>query len=60
MATLYHRTRSNANAFFDLNGSTFSDVVIIFLGLYLVCIINSVSFEYQHISCFYYLWLFSR
>lgn len=48
MATLYHRTRSNANASLISMAQRFSDVVIIFLGLYLVCLINSVPFEYQH------------
>ncbi|MGH4603923.1 undecaprenyl-phosphate glucose phosphotransferase [Klebsiella pneumoniae] len=48
MATLYHRTRSNANASLISMAQRFSDVVIIFLGLYLVCVMNSVSFEYRH------------
>ncbi|MDH8107015.1 spore coat protein CotS, partial [Klebsiella pneumoniae] len=43
MATLYHRTRSNANASLISMAQRFSDVVIIFLGLYLVCVMNSVS-----------------
>lgn len=48
MAILYHRTRSNANASLISMAQRFSDVVIIFLGLYLVCVMNSVSFEYRH------------
>ncbi|MEC5111090.1 undecaprenyl-phosphate glucose phosphotransferase [Raoultella ornithinolytica] len=49
MATMYHRTRSNANASLISMAQRFSDVIIIFFGLYFVCIINSLSFDYHHV-----------
>ncbi len=49
MSTFNHRNRSNTNASLISMAQRFSDVIIIFLGLYLVCIINSINFDYHHI-----------
>lgn len=49
MSTFNHRNRSNANASLISMAQRFSDVIIIFFGLYLVCIINSINFDYHHI-----------
>ncbi|CAM8493514.1 MULTISPECIES: undecaprenyl-phosphate glucose phosphotransferase [Klebsiella pneumoniae complex] len=47
MITFSHRARANANASLISMVQRFSDIVIIFLGLYLVCFLNAVSFDYK-------------
>lgn len=49
MTTFSHRARANANASLISMVQRFSDITIIFLGLYLVCILNNLIFSYQHI-----------
>ena len=44
MTNLYHRARSNANASLISMVQRFSDIIIIFLGLYLVSFFNGESF----------------
>ncbi len=60
MATLYHRTRSNANASLISMAQRFSDVVIIFWDyIWYVLLIQSHS-NTNMPSCLYYRWSFSR
>ncbi|MDJ1652720.1 undecaprenyl-phosphate glucose phosphotransferase [Raoultella sp. Ech2A] len=49
MTILHHRTRSNANASLISMVQRFSDISIIFLGLYVVSWINNRDFDYKHI-----------
>lgn len=49
MTILHHRTRSNANASLISMVQRFSDILIIFLGLYVVAFFNDRSFDYKHI-----------
>ncbi|WP_159870271.1 MULTISPECIES: undecaprenyl-phosphate glucose phosphotransferase [unclassified Raoultella] len=49
MTILHHRTRSNANASLISMVQRFSDISIIFLGLYVVAWINNSDFDYKHI-----------
>ncbi|WEF29648.1 undecaprenyl-phosphate glucose phosphotransferase [Klebsiella aerogenes] len=49
MSTFNHRNRSNANASLISMAQRFSDVIIIFAGLYLVCIIHSIKNDYHYI-----------
>ncbi|HAT1645609.1 TPA: undecaprenyl-phosphate glucose phosphotransferase [Raoultella planticola] len=47
MAILHHRSRSNANASLISILQRFSDILIIFLSLYLVCLLHNMTFNYQ-------------
>lgn len=47
MITFSHRARANANASLISIVQRFSDITIIFFGLYLTCILNKISFEYR-------------
>lgn len=47
MAILHHRSRSNANASLISILQRFSDILIIFLSLYLVCLLHKMTFNYQ-------------
>lgn len=47
MITFSHRARANANASLISMVQRFSDIVIIFLGLYFICFLNAVSFDYK-------------
>lgn len=47
MITFSHRARANANASLISMVQRFSDIVIIFLGLYLIYFLNAVSFDYK-------------
>ncbi|HHF8181893.1 undecaprenyl-phosphate glucose phosphotransferase [Klebsiella variicola] len=49
MTILQHRSRSNANASLISMAQRFSDIVIVFLGLYMTCFINDVEFDYRHV-----------
>ncbi|WP_123334999.1 undecaprenyl-phosphate glucose phosphotransferase [Erwinia sp. JUb26] len=49
MTILHHRTRSNANASLISMVQRFSDISIIFLGLYVVSFVNGRSFDYKHL-----------
>lgn len=49
MTILQHRSRSNANASLFSMAQRFSDIVIVFLGLYMTCFINDVEFDYRHV-----------
>ncbi|MEF3090112.1 undecaprenyl-phosphate glucose phosphotransferase [Raoultella scottii] len=53
MITFSHRARANANASLISMVQRFSDIIIIFLGLYAICFFNGFPFEYKHalISC---------
>ncbi|HIE9448038.1 undecaprenyl-phosphate glucose phosphotransferase [Klebsiella pneumoniae] len=47
--TIYsHRARPNANASIISMVQRFSDIIIIFIGLYIICIANGITFEYTH------------
>ncbi|HHT5678569.1 TPA: undecaprenyl-phosphate glucose phosphotransferase [Raoultella planticola] len=48
MTTFSHRARSNANASIISMVQRFSDIIIIFLGLYAICFFNGAAFEYKH------------
>lgn len=48
MKTFTHRARANANASLISMVQRFSDIIIIFLGLYSICFINGFPFEYKH------------
>lgn len=47
MTTFSHRARANANASVISLVQRFSDIAIIFLGLYLVCFYNSNLYDYK-------------
>lgn len=48
--TIYlHRARANANASLISMVQRFSDIFIIFLGLYIVCFFNNVIFSYKEV-----------
>lgn len=49
MTILHHRTRSNANASLISMVQRFSDISIIFLGLYVVALFNYRVFDYKHV-----------
>ena len=49
MTILHHRTRSNANASLISMVQRFSDITIIFLGLYIVAYFNDRQFDYKHV-----------
>ncbi|HDK6224610.1 TPA: undecaprenyl-phosphate glucose phosphotransferase [Klebsiella quasipneumoniae] len=49
MTILHHRTRSNANASLISMVQRFSDISIIFLGLYVVAWLNNKDFDYKYI-----------
>lgn len=49
MTLLQHRTRSNANASLISMVQRFSDISIIFLGVYLSCWLDNTSFKYEHL-----------
>ncbi|MEJ4044850.1 undecaprenyl-phosphate glucose phosphotransferase [Erwinia sp. SLM-02] len=49
MTILHHRTRSNANASLISMVQRFSDISIIFLGLYAVALFNYRTFDYKHV-----------
>ncbi|VTN10246.1 Putative colanic biosynthesis UDP-glucose lipid carrier transferase [Raoultella terrigena] len=46
MTTYIHRARSNANASLISMVQRFSDIIIIFVGLYIVCFVNGSIFGY--------------
>lgn len=47
MKTFTHRARANANASLISMVQRFSDISIVFLGLYLVCVFSGVDFGYK-------------
>ncbi|MFG1172064.1 undecaprenyl-phosphate glucose phosphotransferase [Erwiniaceae bacterium CAU 1747] len=49
MTILHHRTRSNANASLISMVQRFSDISIIFLGLYVVACFNNRHFDYKYV-----------
>ncbi|WP_213198940.1 undecaprenyl-phosphate glucose phosphotransferase [Klebsiella aerogenes] len=49
MKILTHRARANANASLISMVQRFSDIAIIFIGLYFICILNNAIFNYKHI-----------
>lgn len=49
MKTLTHRTRANANASIISMVQRFSDIAIIFIGLYLICLFNKFSYAYGQV-----------
>lgn len=48
MTILQHRSRSNANASLISMAQRFSDIVIVFVGLYMACVFNEINFDYRH------------
>lgn len=52
MMTFPHRIRSNANASIISMVQRFSDIAIIFMGLYFTCLINGIYFGYNQILMF--------
>lgn len=52
MTTFSHRARANANASLISMVQRFSDILIIFLGLYVVCYFHDIVFSYDHILIF--------
>ena len=52
MAILHHRTHSKTNASLISMAQRFSDIFIIFLGIYIVVFLNSKSFNYKHLLVF--------
>ncbi|QNK08294.1 undecaprenyl-phosphate glucose phosphotransferase [Enterobacter sp. JUb54] len=46
MTTYIHRARSNANASLISMVQRFSDITIIFVGLYVICLANGIEFGY--------------
>ncbi|HAV2277246.1 TPA: undecaprenyl-phosphate glucose phosphotransferase [Serratia marcescens] len=52
MALLHHRTHSKTNASLISMAQRFSDILIIFLGIYSVIRLNSYSFNYKHLLIF--------
>ncbi|HBX8616835.1 TPA: undecaprenyl-phosphate glucose phosphotransferase [Klebsiella pneumoniae] len=49
MKTLTHRTRANANASIISMAQRFSDIAIIFIGLYVICLFNKFSYAYGQV-----------
>ncbi|HBQ8569795.1 undecaprenyl-phosphate glucose phosphotransferase [Klebsiella pneumoniae] len=49
MTTFSHRARANANASIISMVQRFSDIAIIFFGLYIVVFINKLIFTYKHV-----------
>ncbi|HBX5135950.1 TPA: undecaprenyl-phosphate glucose phosphotransferase [Klebsiella pneumoniae] len=49
----HHRTRSNANASLLSMVQRFSDISIIFIGIYVACLLNGESVQYKHILIFF-------
>lgn len=49
MKTLTHRTRANANASIISMIQRFSDIAIIFIGLYVICLFNKFSYAYGQV-----------
>lgn len=49
MNLLHHRTRSNTNASLISMVQRFSDIFIIFFGLYIVSLFNGFSFDYKYV-----------
>ncbi|HHL3765607.1 TPA: undecaprenyl-phosphate glucose phosphotransferase [Klebsiella pneumoniae] len=49
MKTLTHRTRANANASIISMVQRFSDIAIIFIGLYVICLFNKFSYAYGQV-----------
>ena len=49
MKTHSHKTRSNANASLISIVQRFSDIAIIFLGLYFTCLFNDYAFGYKYV-----------
>lgn len=59
MTKLHHRIRSKANASLISIAQRFSDILIIFLGLYIVCTVNNINFGIKHLlSCLLVLTIF--
>ncbi|WP_411195516.1 undecaprenyl-phosphate glucose phosphotransferase [Raoultella planticola] len=52
MTTFSHRARANANASLISMVQRFSDIIIIFLGLYVICFLHNIYFSYDHIFLF--------
>lgn len=52
MPNFHHRRRSKPNASLISIAQRFSDISMIFLGLYLICSINSLDFNYKHLLFF--------
>jgi len=52
MAILHHRTHSKTNASLISMAQRFSDIFIIFLGLYVIVFLNSQPFNYRHLLVF--------
>ena len=48
MTTFSHRSRANANASLISMVQRFSDIIIIFIGLYTICFFNGFVFGYKH------------
>lgn len=49
MKTLTHRTRANANASIISMVQRFSDIAIIFIGLYVICLFNKFFYAYGQV-----------
>lgn len=49
MKTLTHKTRANANASIISMVQRFSDIAIIFIGLYVICLFNKFSYAYGQV-----------
>ena len=49
MTTFSHRSRANANASLLSMVQRFSDIIIIFVGLYIICFCNGYAFGYKHV-----------
>lgn len=49
MTTFSHRVRANANASIISMVQRFSDISIIFIGLFVACILNGVNFQNKHV-----------
>lgn len=49
MLTFTHRARANANASLISMVQRFSDITILFVSLYIVCVYNHLSFDYKYI-----------
>lgn len=49
MKTLTHRTRANVNASIISMVQRFSDIAIIFIGLYVICLFNKFSYAYGQV-----------
>ncbi|MRT49948.1 undecaprenyl-phosphate glucose phosphotransferase [Raoultella sp. RIT712] len=52
MITFHHRARANANASLISMVQRFSDILIIFFGLYAICFLHSIHFNYNHVLIF--------